>query len=54
MIKKKGQIVRLDTPNTTLVIDASAGEYLYAFCMSYMGFSPMQVWLWRRSGAISS
>lgn len=29
MIKKKGQIVRLDTPNTTLVIDASAGEYLY-------------------------
>ena len=29
MIRKKGQIIRLDTPNTTLVIGADSAEYLY-------------------------
>ena len=29
MIRKKGQIIRLDTPNTTLVIGAESAEYLY-------------------------
>ncbi len=29
MIRKKGQIIRLDTPNTTLVIKADTAEYLY-------------------------
>ena len=29
MIRKKGQVVRLETPNTTLVIKADKAEYLY-------------------------
>ena len=29
MIRKKGQIIRLDTPHTTLVIKADSAEYLY-------------------------
>ncbi len=29
MIRKKGQTIRLDTPNTTLVIKADTAEYLY-------------------------
>lgn len=29
MIRKKGQIIRLETPNTTLVIKADTAEYLY-------------------------
>ena len=29
MIRKKGQIIRLDTPNTTLVIKADTAQYIY-------------------------
>ena len=29
MIRKKGQIIRLDTPNTTLVLKTDTAEYLY-------------------------
>ena len=29
MIRKKGQIIRLDTPHTTLVVKADSAEYLY-------------------------
>ena len=29
MIKKKGQTIRLDTPNTTMVLRADTAEYLY-------------------------
>ncbi len=29
MIRKKGQFIRLDTVNTTMVLDAEAAEYLY-------------------------
>ena len=29
MIKKKGQTIRLDTPNTTMILKADTAEYLY-------------------------
>ena len=29
MIKKKGQTIRLDTPNTTMVLRTDTAEYLY-------------------------
>lgn len=43
MIRKKGQIVRLETPNTTLVIKADTAEYLYygRKLVSGGGFEPL-------------